>query len=159
MNRIIKRLGIVLFLAAALGLALVPGCGLFQSESQRDLNAARAKREKSGIDDYEYHLRILCFCPPNVTFPVIIKVENGINLSVEYAQEPKEVTNDYFKPVDTIDKLFDVIQKAIDNEADSLVVEYDSTYGYPKSIAIDPIKNAIDEETPTSSKHSSPVRL
>jgi hypothetical protein len=30
--------------------------------------------------------------------------------------------------------------------ADSLVVEYDATYGYPKSISIDPIKTDIDEE-------------
>ncbi len=74
-------------------------------------------------------------------------MENDVNLSVEYAQEPKEVTNDYFKPVDTIDELFDVIQKALDDEVDSLEVEYDATYGYPKSVAIDPITNAIDEET------------
>lgn len=71
MNRMIKHLAIFLSLAAALSLSLVPGCGLVQSGAQRDLNTARAKWEKSGIDDYEYHLRILCFCPPNVTFPVI----------------------------------------------------------------------------------------
>ena len=131
---------------AIMALTLMPGCSLVQSGVQRDLNAARDKWERSGIDDYEYHLRVLCFCPPNNTFPVIIKVQNGVNLSVEYAQEPKEVTNDFFKPLDTIDKLFGIIQNAIDTGADSLIVEYDATYGYPKSIEIDPITNAIDEE-------------
>ena len=107
---------------------------------------AHAKWEQANIKNYEYHLRVLCFCPPNVTFPVIIKVQNGVNLSVEYAQEPKEVTNDFFKPLDTIDKLFDIVQKSIDDEVDSLVVEYDATYGYPKSITIDRIEQAIDDE-------------
>jgi hypothetical protein len=145
MKHLIIRLTL-LSLVVALFLSALPGCALVKSGPQRDLDVARAKWEQANIKNYEYRLRVLCFCPPNVTFPVIIKVQNGVNLSVEYAQEPKEVTNNYFKPVDTIDKLFDVIQKAIDDEADSLVVEYDSTYGYPLKIQIDPITDAIDEE-------------
>ncbi len=146
MKQINNRFILIFGLAAILALSVVPGCALVKDPLQQDLDRARAKWEKANIDTYEYHLRVLCFCPPNVTFPVIIKVQNGVNLSVEYAQEPKEVTNNFFKPVDTIDKLFDVIQKAIDDEADTLVVEYDATYGYPLKIQIDPITDAIDEE-------------
>jgi hypothetical protein len=146
MNRILKHLTIVLSLAAALGLLLLPGCGLVKSGPQRDLDVNRAKWEQANIKNYEYHLRVNCFCPPNVTFPVIIKVQNGVNVSAEYAQEPREITNEFFKPLDTIDELFDIVQKSIHDEVDSLVVEYDSTYGYPKSITIDRITNAIDDE-------------
>ncbi len=141
-----KRFLILFSLAAILSLAVIPGCSLVQSGLQRDLNAARAKWERSAIEDYEFRLRIFCFCPPESSGPVIIKVENGVAVSIEYTQEPKEVTNDFFKPRDTIDKLFGIIQSAIDDKAESLIVEYDTTYGYPKSIAIDPIKTAIDEE-------------
>jgi hypothetical protein len=122
------------------------GCGLVKTGPQHDLDVALSKWEQSNIKNYEYQLRVNCFCPPNVTFPVIMKVADGVNISAEYAQEPKEITNNYFKQYDTIDKLFDVIQKSIDDKVASLIVEYDGTYGYPKSITIDRIKDAIDDE-------------
>jgi len=137
---------VFLILAAILALLPAAGCGLVQNSAQRELNANRAKWESSGIDDYEFHLRVGCFCPPNIVFPVVIKVQNGVAISKEFAREPKEVTTDFFDRADTIDKLFGIIQDAIDAGADNLTVEYDATYGYPMSINIDPIKTAIDEE-------------
>lgn len=146
MEYMTKRFIPIIALLAVLALAVVPGCSLVKEPLQQDLNRARAKWEQSGVKNYEYHLRVNCFCPPNVTFPVIMKVANGVNVSAEYAQEPKEITNDYFKPYDTIDKMFGVIQKAIDDKVGSLIVEYDPTYGYPRSITIDRIRDAVDDE-------------
>jgi hypothetical protein len=145
MKYLIMRL--TLFSAAILlFICAFSGCGLVKTGPQRDLDVALSKWEQSNIKNYEYQLRVNCFCPPNVTFPVIMKVSNGVNVSAEYAQEPKEITNDYFKQYDTIDKLFDVVQKSVDDKVASLIVEYDATYGYPRSITIDRIKDAIDDE-------------
>lgn len=145
MNNKASTILIVLLLGALAG-SLLSGCNLVIDPLQRDLNNARSKWSATGINDYEYHLHVGCFCPPNIVSPVIVKVANGVNISVEYAMEPKEVTNDFFKPLDTIDKLFGIIQKAIDDEVASLDVEYHTTFGYPVSISIDRIKEAVDDE-------------
>jgi len=129
-----------------MSLVLIPGCDLVKSSLQRDLDAARARWERADIRSYEFRLRVGCFCPPNIIFPVIMTVQNGVNTDAEYAQEPKEITTDFFKQYDTIDKLFEVVQKAIDDRVDSLTVVYESANGYPKSINIDRIKDAVDDE-------------
>ncbi|KTB47504.1 DUF6174 domain-containing protein [Dehalogenimonas alkenigignens] len=136
---------IVLLLVAIAG-SLFPGCDLVIEPLQRDLNGAKAKWGATGITDYEYHLRVACFCPPDIVSPVVVKVANGVNIGVAYSKEPKEVTNDFFKPFDTIDKLFVIIQKALDDKVASLDVKYHPAYGYPVSISIDRIENAIDDE-------------
>ena len=47
-----------------------------------------------------------------------------------------------------INGLFEVIQDAIDDEADQITVSYDSELGYPTNIEIDYNVNAIDDEYP-----------
>ena len=39
-----------------------------------------------------------------------------------------------------------MIQDAIDDEVDRITVSYDSEFGYPTNIEIDPDVNAIDDE-------------
>jgi hypothetical protein len=46
----------------------------------------------------------------------------------------------------TVDELFEVVQDAIDQEAYSLTVGYHAQLGYPTSIDIDYLLNAVDEE-------------
>ena len=45
----------------------------------------------------------------------------------------------------TIDDLFEQLKSA-QAEAEEVSVVYDTTYGYPSSIAIDHIKEAVDDE-------------
>jgi hypothetical protein len=45
----------------------------------------------------------------------------------------------------TIDRLFTQLKSALD-EADEVATTYDSTYGFPTSISIDQIKQAVDDE-------------
>ncbi|APV43752.1 hypothetical protein Dform_00394 [Dehalogenimonas formicexedens] len=154
LNRVVLACGLI----AVLSLVLIPGCNPVPGGLQGELNTARAKWQKANIDDYSFRLRVGCFCPPEIVLPVIIKVENGIAISKGYTQEPKEVATPYFDRVETVDKLFGIIQDAIDTGADSLIVEYDAAYGYPKSIQIDPIKEAIDEEVAYFIELFTPVR-
>ncbi|AKG53140.1 hypothetical protein DGWBC_0456 [Dehalogenimonas sp. WBC-2] len=127
-------------------LPALSGCAVTKDPAQLELDTNRSIWEKAGIVDYEFQLRIVCFCPYDYTRPVTVQVAGGNPVTVTYADAPFEVTTDFFQRADTIEKLFDIIQNSIDTGADSLVVKYDPTYGYPKSISIDPIKDAIDEE-------------
>lgn len=125
---------------------ILSGCSPTKDPAQQALDANRAKWEQASIASYDFQLRIGCFCPPDNTRPVDLEVEDGVAVSIEYTDEPKTVTTDFFQRADTIEKLFAIIQDAIDAEADSLTVEYHATYGYPVSITIDPIELAVDEE-------------
>lgn len=96
--------------------------------------------------DYRYRLQVSCFCPPNMTQPVIVEVRSGKTVSIVNAQSGTPVQNDFFNNLNTVDKLFDIIQGAITKKAAELTVTYDAQSGYPSHIYIDSIKQAIDDE-------------
>lgn len=71
--------------------------------------------------------------------PVLIKVRNGQAISMEsldekfkgYPIEEVEEAIEGYKEVNTIEKMFDHIQKGLDEEA-KVSVKYDKNFGYPK---------------------------
>ena len=104
------------------------------------------------LGDYTYEYNVLCECPDNLGQPVMITVSGGVIESVVYA-ESGELVQSGDPPVvvglpryHNIESLFEVIQDAIDNEADQLTVSYDSEFGYPMNIEIDYMINSIDDE-------------
>lgn len=46
----------------------------------------------------------------------------------------------------TIEDLFDMVQDEIDGDPDDLDVVYDEDLGFPATVDVDPIDNAIDDE-------------
>jgi hypothetical protein len=96
--------------------------------------------------NYTYTLQIGCFCPNDITSPVNVIVLNGETYSVVYQSDGQTVTNSVLDAVNTIEDLFKIIRNAINEKVDKLTVEYDPILGYPKTISIDPIETAVDEE-------------
>ena len=75
--------------------------------------------------------------------PVRVSVTNGQARSVVYAESGAHVGSPFYH---TISSLFDLIQNAIDNEADQVTVSYDGEFGYPMNIEIDYSSNSVDDE-------------
>ena len=102
--------------------------------------------QQARFGDYSYEYNVLCECSDNFGQPVKVTVTNGEIESVVYAEsgDPPVVVGS--PRYHTINRLFDVIQDAIDNEADQLTVSYDSEFGYPTNVEIDYLINAIDDE-------------
>ena len=122
------------------------GCSTNPLSPDREaLASTRARWEASGIDSYVFEFQRLCFCPPVVIRQVRIEVVDGAVSSAVYVDTGDPV-DDPSVSVPTIEDLFDEIQDAIDREADSLETEYDSQAGYPISVSIDYIEQAIDDE-------------
>lgn len=122
------------------GLPTVPPQG---SPEQDRLDAARARWDASGIEDYEWTYERSCFCP---RFTVTVQVEGGV--AVSHQVEPQEggfPESDEDPQILTMTDLFDEVQEAIDT-ADALTVDYEEQSGSVTSIDVDPIKNAIDDE-------------
>jgi hypothetical protein len=107
----------------------------------------RQKWASQAVTHYRFQLSMVCLCPWNDILPVTVEVKDGQVVSMvdkDGQPIPSNFANS-FNQVATVDKMFDVLDSAID-KADSVKVEYDPLYGFPKSIQIDYIKAAMDDE-------------
>lgn len=91
---------------------------------------------------YSFLLNRGCFCA--FAGPIWIQViDNDVTFAqITWSNEP--VPTEHLDEIETIDDIFDMIERA-EKEADDLHVEY-STNGYPSVVNIDWIKEAVDDE-------------
>jgi hypothetical protein len=130
-----------------LTLALVLAACTAGASSEYDQNLQ--KWQNADIEHYRYSLFISCFCPFTQDMPLTIEVQNGEVVSMTKADgtivESSDPSHQYYVPYATIDGIFAELKSDL-SEADEVLVTYDGTYGYPATIAIDQIKEAIDDE-------------
>lgn len=114
-------------------------------EAKEQLTKNREKWQSQGIEDYTFTLERSCFCPEEVTKPVEITVRNGEVVAAKFADSGENLPLDHFN-VMTIDSLFDVIEREINEKSASVNVQYDEATGRPVSIFVDQFKGAVDDE-------------
>lgn len=119
------------------------GAGLQQAE----LDAALAKWESQGIDTYEYRFSNACECLPETSGPIIITVFNDEVTAVRRPDDAAGLPPRDGGPAPTIPELFETVQSAIVEGADSITVEYDEEFGFPTQLTIDWDAGLADEET------------
>lgn len=133
--------------------------GLDEYDRERDrLEAARAQWRAQGFDSYSFMLQRLCFCAGG-TDPATVVVHKGERISVTVVETGEPVPAEFAQYYLTVAELFDFIEDAIDREAYSIEVEYEASLGYPTSIAIDYLRNVIDEEMAFEASALQPYRL
>ncbi len=124
---------------------VLSGCSLGgKSEIQRN----QQKWQDAGISHYRYNLFIGCFCVFNEHMPLVVEVQDGKVVSMEY-QSGKEIeatSRELFDQYATIERIFSELETDINGKADEVTVTYDPTYGFPTKVNIDFIKNAVDDE-------------
>ena len=133
------------------------------ARAQLELDSQRTLWEQTRSSDYTYEYNVLCECSDNFGQTVEVTVTAGAIESVVYAESGEFGRKAGDPPVvfgspryHTIDGLFDVIQEAINFEADRLTVSYNSEFGYPTDVAIDQFVNAIDDEYSLTASAYSP---
>lgn len=112
--------------------------------ANRDLLAAETQWHQQKPSRYSYTLQRSCFCSPEFTKPIKIEV-NGNSVSkatVDGLPLPLERRADAL----TVEGLFNVVRKALDDKVERLDVRYDPTTGMPLSISIDRSQQIADEE-------------
>ncbi len=112
----------------------------------RRLNAAQAKWRQLRPVHYTYTLQRSCFCTPDVTKPLDIRVYEGVVQQVTIVPDNKPLPKSRRDEAKTIDQLFRLIREAVEQNAASIRVEYDNVYGFPTSISIDRDVRIADEE-------------
>lgn len=124
-------------------IAVLAGC---QNAPERvALNANRLMWQAHNVYHYQYTLRVSCFCPREITDPVVIEVKNGVPVSVG-SSETAVSKADFFDDFDTIDELFLIVDEAIDQDPARLDVTYDEEFGFPSNVYIDYDFQIADEE-------------
>ncbi|MGA9383004.1 MAG: DUF6174 domain-containing protein [Phormidium sp.] len=101
---------------------------------------------KQKLKNYRYILRVSCFCPPDMTQPVIIDVRSGKTSSITPETNRNIVNKEFFQKYDSIDKLFEIIRSALAENAYKVDAKYHPTLGYPTQISIDYNKLISDDE-------------
>ena len=140
--RTARRLPITRLVALAVSFgAALAGCS-HPAQSSVDHNRALWSGQRPA--KYQFTFRWSCFCAPEYTEPVKITVDNGQVTQVVpvTAGMPISKTSDYR----TIDGLFELIQAAVDRNADEIKATFDPTRGFPSNVSIDYQKQASDEE-------------
>jgi hypothetical protein len=99
----------------------------------------RLWREK-GITDYDLTVEFDKSGEYRGPKPVLIKVRNGQTASIEILDEkyktvPLDEAVKMYGQLDTVEKIFDYIQKALDEKAD-ISATYDKNFGYPTKSSI-----------------------
>jgi len=117
-----------------------------QNSVRRELDLHQRQWARQDIASYRYQLKVRCFCPTEVTDPVVVEVKDRTASSVVYAASGQAAESRYFERYDTMDEVFLVIDDALKRGAEEISVTYDETVGFPASIYIDFVKQAVDDE-------------
>lgn len=103
-------------------------------------DGSRDRWRSAGSDDYSFTLRLQCYCP---TFG-----DQRVTVVDDQVMRVEALGGDGSRPLErfelTIDDLFNLIEQP--DDAASVRAEYDSEYGYPTEIEVDPEANSIDDE-------------
>ena len=124
------------------------GCGsarLDPASEAGKLAVARGRWAASGIRSYRFTVTRSAFVAPGYGGPARVTVTNGVVTSVEPAGE-KPVAKNAFDDCDTIEELFGKAQSGVETPGAIVNGDYDPLTGVPKSIAVDPIPLAADDE-------------
>jgi len=116
--------------------------------SQSEIEQNNEKWQDANISHYRYHLSITCFCVFSQDMPLLIEVQDGQVVSMEY-QSGKEIdasNRELFEKYATIDRIFAELEADLNGAADKVTVTYDPTYGFPTELTIDFVEEATDDE-------------
>jgi hypothetical protein len=111
-----------------------------------ELQESRERWRREGASDYELTLQRICFCPDELTQPVVVTVRDGRIVAVRVAATGRPVDPEYAPVYPDVAGLFWIVEDAIDGEAASIDVEYDPGRGFPVRVDLDYDRGAYDDE-------------
>lgn len=122
---------------------LTSGCQLLGFEGVDDNDDHRERWAEHHDGSYSYRLMRGCFCPLGGEFRVQVVDFAVVDVTDLLRDDPVDSTR--FDEIETVEDLFDLIDRARAEHADELHVEY-APEGYPSAVNIDWYKQAVDDE-------------
>ena len=127
-------------------LCSVSSCSEVLSVSASEMDRHRAVWISAGVVDYRYDYHRQCECGPDTVRPVRIEVLGGSVTSVTFLDDGQLLQSPTVGAFATIDDLFAKIDEAIESDAESVIVTYDPTLGYPTLLSVDYRREIADDE-------------
>jgi hypothetical protein len=113
---------------------------------EMDLVRAAARWQGAGIDSYDFDISRLCFCAPLVTRTVRVSVRHGAFSGLVYVDSLTPADTTYFADFLTMERFFAHLRGVLAAGPSRFTAGYDPFFGYPDSVVVDPIANAVDDE-------------
>jgi hypothetical protein len=138
----------LLFIFTLMAVLLTACAAANVSGSQTEIGQNKEKWQKANISHYRYQLHLSCFCVFVENMPLIIEVQDGKVVSMEF-HNGKEIDPsllELFGKYQTIDLILAELEAGLNGAADEVTVKYDPTYGFPTEATIDVVKEAVDDE-------------
>ncbi len=95
---------------------------------------------------YRYDFRMSCECIPGFAGTVEITVLDDRITALVPQSSQVSVPEDQWPAFETVDEMFALIERAIDERAHQFHVEYDAALGYPTQISLDFDETHVDDE-------------
>ena len=126
------------------------GCAVLEPEpdaaDRRALSRARSLWQRVGPTSYRYVYAARCgMCSPYAARATWVTVEKGRVIDAAYV-ESNEPINESPQVFGTVDSLFALVQRAYDEHASEVRVQYDATLGYPTDVWVDWRGDMADDE-------------
>jgi len=116
------------------------------SVSQQTLSENRERFNENVGSSYTYEYQNVCFCAPDSRRNVRVSVRDGSRVGVVGIDDGAAIPTEQWDAFLTVAEIFDDVQRAIDEGAASVRVEFDETLGYPRDVYIDVDERIADEE-------------
>lgn len=139
--KLIRRMGMV-----AGTLALLAACSdpTAITGEEMEMELARRKWDAQQVDDYRMQVRLV-----GAWFggAAVIHVRNGVPVSVEpVGNQSGAGGSELWSRYDTVEELFAVLERAVEEDAYRIDATYEGSYGLPVDVFVDLIENAVDDE-------------
>lgn len=113
-----------------------------KAESADELTLNETKWKKAAIRNYEFTLRVNCFCPPDIVGPHKIRVQADTIFSVNGIPYQRGVS----RKLPTLTELFTFIRESDAKNPYKKSITYQATFGFPEYIFYDFSEQIADEE-------------
>jgi hypothetical protein len=112
-----------------------------------ELEDARKRWGNQLVEIYEIDFRrSLCECLPEATKPVRIRVNTNVIESAVRLADSEPLPSEQLDLYLTVEQLFDRIEDVISGDPYSFEAEYDSEFGFPRSVSWDRDSGVADDE-------------
>lgn len=135
----------VLLLAGSLVSCGGEPTGESRNRLQDSLVAERRRWREQNVKTYTYQLQVHCMCATPGD-PVVVEVNDGNVTSITRVSDGLRLSTAQYPMIRSVEGLFDLIQQAIDDQADTIFARFESSMHYPTEIQIDWKTSASDDD-------------
>jgi hypothetical protein len=121
--------------------------GLVACSTQSLTLEGRALWASKNLNHYSYTLQRSCFCPEEYVKAMRLEVRNETLSSIKFVDSGLDVPTNVRPGPFKIESFFDLIDSTQSKGGNVDGLQFDTVFGYPTQMILNPIPDAADDET------------